>query len=149
MSCERGGITTSATPERRFINASSGWSSSYCSISVRAWPLKSGAIERGVRWGSNRSPNSTTTAVTATVCGMVNMLHNMAGRTSWTLANSLVALAVMVVVDLLLLPRLGILGAGIGWAAAIVTNNAVPLTQLWRSMGLHPFGRATLRAAAL
>jgi hydrogenase-4 component E len=32
----------------------------------------------------------------ATACGMVDMLLNMAGRTSWTLANSLVALAVMV-----------------------------------------------------
>jgi O-antigen/teichoic acid export membrane protein len=85
----------------------------------------------------------------ATACGMVDMLLNMAGRTSWTLANSLVALAVMVGVDLLLIPPLGILGAGIGWAAAIVTNNALPLGQLLISMGLHPFGRATLRAAAL
>jgi len=85
----------------------------------------------------------------ATACGMVDMLLNMAGRTSWTLANSVVALVVMIGVDLLLIPRLGILGAGIGWAAAIVANNALPLTQLVVSMGLHPFGRATVRAAAL
>jgi O-antigen/teichoic acid export membrane protein len=85
----------------------------------------------------------------ATACGMVDMLLNMAGRTTWTLANSLVALAVMVVVDLLLIPRLGILGAGIGWAAAILTNNLLPLTQISVSLGLHPFGTATLRAAAL
>ncbi|MCW2634648.1 MAG: multi antimicrobial extrusion protein MatE, partial [Blastococcus sp.] len=85
----------------------------------------------------------------ASACGMVDMLLNMAGRTSWTLANSVVALVVMVSVDLLLIPRLGVLGAGIGWAAAIVANNALPLTQLVVSMGLHPFGRATLRAAAL
>ena len=85
----------------------------------------------------------------ATACGMVDMLLNMAGRTSWTLANSVVALVVMIGVDLLLIPRLGILGAGIGWTAAIVANNALPLTQLVVSMGLHPFGRATLRAAAL
>jgi O-antigen/teichoic acid export membrane protein len=85
----------------------------------------------------------------ATACGMVDMLLNMAGRTSWTLANSVVALVVMVSVDLVLIPRLGILGAGIGWAAAIVANNALPLTQLVVSMGLHPFGRATVRASAL
>jgi len=85
----------------------------------------------------------------ATACGMVDMLLNMAGRTSWTLANSLLSLVVMVGVDLLLIPRMGILGAGIGWAAAIVANNALPLTQLYVSMGLHPFGRATLHAAAL
>ncbi|MCW2698983.1 MAG: multi antimicrobial extrusion protein MatE [Blastococcus sp.] len=85
----------------------------------------------------------------ASGCGMVDMLLNMAGRTSWTLANSVVALAVMVGVDLVLIPRLGILGAGIGWAAAIIANNALPLTQLVVSMGLHPFGRATLRAGGL
>ncbi|MGZ4550500.1 MAG: oligosaccharide flippase family protein [Blastococcus sp.] len=85
----------------------------------------------------------------ATACGMVDMLLNMAGRTSWTLANSVLSLVVMVGVDLLLIPHLGILGAGIGWAAAIVSNNALPLTQLFVSMGLHPFGHATRNAAAV
>ncbi len=69
ISSERGGITTSATPERRVISVASGWSSSYCSISVRAWALKSGAIERGWRSGSRRSPKSTTIAITPTVSG--------------------------------------------------------------------------------
>lgn len=85
----------------------------------------------------------------ATGCGMVDMMLNMAGRTTWTLANSVLAVAVMVGVDLLLIPRLGILGAGIGWAAAILANNLVPLTQLLVSLRLHPFGRATFLAAAL
>jgi O-antigen/teichoic acid export membrane protein len=85
----------------------------------------------------------------STACGMVNMMLNMAGRTSWTLANSVVAVGVMLLVDLLLIPRLGILGAGIGWAAAIIANNALPLGQLHVSMGLHPFGRATFMAAGL
>lgn len=85
----------------------------------------------------------------ATGCGMVDTLLIMAGRTTWTLTNSLVAVAVMVGVDLLLIPHLGILGAGIGWAAAIVTNNLVPLTQLLVAFRLHPFGRATLASAAL
>ena len=85
----------------------------------------------------------------ATACGMVDMLLNMAGRTSWTLANSLVALAVMIGVDLVLIPPLGILGAAIGWAAAILTNNLLPLGQLLVAYGLHPFGRATLAAGGL
>jgi O-antigen/teichoic acid export membrane protein len=85
----------------------------------------------------------------ATGCGMVDMLLNMGGRTSWTLANSLLSLTVMVTVDVLLIPRLGILGASIGWAAAIVANNGLPLTQLLLVLRLHPFGRATLAAAAL
>lgn len=85
----------------------------------------------------------------ATAFGMVDMLLNMAGRTSWTLVNSVVALAVMVVVDVLLIPRIGILGAGIGWACAIATNNLMPFSQLLVTYGLHPFGRATLFAAGL
>jgi O-antigen/teichoic acid export membrane protein len=85
----------------------------------------------------------------ATACGMVDSLLNMAGRTSWTLANSVVALTLMVGLDLVLIPHLGILGAAIGWAAAIVANNVLPLIQLVLSLGLHPFGPATLRAAAL
>lgn len=85
----------------------------------------------------------------ATACGMVDMLLNMAGKTSWTLVNSVIGLTVMVGVDLLLIPRMGILGAGIGWAAAIASNNLLPLTQLLVAYRLHPFGRATLSAAGL
>jgi O-antigen/teichoic acid export membrane protein len=85
----------------------------------------------------------------ATACGMVTMLLNMAGRTAWTLGNSLAALAVMVAVDLLLIPRLGILGAALGWAAAIVLTNVLALAQLWPTLRLHPFGPLTLRVLAL
>ena len=85
----------------------------------------------------------------ATACGMVDMVLNMAGRTTWTMANAVIAVAVMIGVDLLLIPRIGILGAGIGWAIAIATNISLPLIQLRVSLGLHPFGRATVTAAAL
>jgi O-antigen/teichoic acid export membrane protein len=85
----------------------------------------------------------------ATACGMVDTLLNMAGRTMWTLANSVAALVTMVAVDLLLIPRIGILGAAVGWAAAILVNNLLPLAQLIGSLRLHPFGRATLSAALL
>jgi O-antigen/teichoic acid export membrane protein len=85
----------------------------------------------------------------ATGCGMVDVMLNMAGRTMWTLANSIAALATMVVLDLALIPRLGILGAGLGWAAAIVVNNIVPLIQLRLAYGLHPFGPETRRAVVI
>jgi O-antigen/teichoic acid export membrane protein len=85
----------------------------------------------------------------ATACGMVDMVLNMAGRTAWTMVNAVIAVAVMIGLDLLLIPRMGILGAGIGWAVAIGVNISLPLIQLRVSLGLHPFGRATLTAAAL
>jgi O-antigen/teichoic acid export membrane protein len=85
----------------------------------------------------------------ATSVGMVDVVLIMGGRTSWNLANSLTALAVNVLVDLLLIPSLGLLGAAIGWAAAIGVNNLLPLAQVWRHMSLHPFGSGTATAVAL
>jgi O-antigen/teichoic acid export membrane protein len=85
----------------------------------------------------------------ATSVGMVDVVLIMGGRTSWNLVNSLVALTVTVVVDLLLIPPLGLLGAAIGWAAAICVNNLLPLVQVWRHMALHPFGAGTGTAVAL
>lgn len=85
----------------------------------------------------------------ATGCGMVDMVLNMAGRTTWNLANAFLALAVDIGVDLVLIPRIGIAGAAVGWAAAIVVNNVLPLAQLTGHLGLHPFSRGTLTAMAL
>ncbi|MFF5291547.1 lipopolysaccharide biosynthesis protein [Paractinoplanes globisporus] len=84
----------------------------------------------------------------ATGCGMVDMVLAMAGRTSWNLVNVLIALTVTIGLDVLLIPRLGALGAAIGLASAMVANNVLPLIQVGRVAGLHPFGRGT-RAAAL
>jgi len=84
----------------------------------------------------------------ATGCGMVDMVLAMAGRTSWNLANVLVALALTIGLDLLLIPRFGALGAAAGLACAMVANNLLPLIQVGKAVGLHPFGRGT-RAAAL
>ena len=84
----------------------------------------------------------------ATGCGMVDMVLAMAGRTSWNLVNVLIALGVTIGLDVLLIPRFGALGAAAGLACAMVANNVLPLVQVGRAVGLHPFGRGT-RAAAL
>jgi O-antigen/teichoic acid export membrane protein len=89
------------------------------------------------------------TMLLATGCGMVDAVLNMAGRTAWTFYNALAAVAVNVVLDLLLIPGYGIVGAALAWSAAIVVGNLVPLGQLYWAMRLHPFGRGTLVAAAL
>jgi O-antigen/teichoic acid export membrane protein len=85
----------------------------------------------------------------ATGCGMVDMVLAMAGRTSWNLVNVLVALAVTIGLDVVLIPRFGALGAAIGLACAMVANNVLPLVQVGRIVRLHPFGRATIAAAFL
>lgn len=85
----------------------------------------------------------------ATGCGMVDMVLAMAGRTSWNLMNVLIALAVTVGLDVWLIPRFGALGAAVGLACAMVANNLLPLAQVHRALGLHPFGRGTRAAAVL
>jgi O-antigen/teichoic acid export membrane protein len=72
-----------------------------------------------------------------------------AGRSSWSLANGLLAVVVNVGLDVALIPRYGITGAAIGWSAAITITNLMPLAQLALTVRLHPFGRGTFVSAAL
>ena len=81
--------------------------------------------------------------------GMVDVMLSMAGRTTWNLANGALALVVQVGLDLLLIPRYGGFGAALGWGAAIITANVVPLVQLAKVDHLHPFGRGTALAAVV
>jgi O-antigen/teichoic acid export membrane protein len=79
----------------------------------------------------------------ATGCGMVTVVLVMAGKTWWNLINIGVSLSLTIVIDLVLVPRIGIIGAGVGWAVALVVGNLLPLWQVWRHLGLHPFGPAS------
>lgn len=83
----------------------------------------------------------------ATACGPVDIVLLMAGKSSWNLLNTLVALTLNIGLNLLLIPRFGITGAGIAWAVSILANNLLPLAQTWTSLKLHPFGRGFPRAA--
>jgi O-antigen/teichoic acid export membrane protein len=85
----------------------------------------------------------------ATACGQVDMVLITSGRSSWSLVNGLLTVGVNVGVDLLLIPRYGILGAAIGWAVAIAVSNLMPLTQLAVVLRLHPFGRGAIIACLL
>ena len=82
-------------------------------------------------------------------CGQVDVVLTTTGRSTWSLANGLLAVIVNVSVDLALIPRYGIVGAAIGWAAAIGVMNLVPLTQLATVIRVHPFGRGWLAACLL
>ncbi len=146
-----------ATGDRRGANrlyqAATGW------LVLAAWPLYLGtAVFASVYLGLFGHGYRGATAVVvvlacamlvATGCGMVDNVLSMAGRTSWNLANVVTALGVQLAIDLPLIPRLGALGAAIGLATAIVTNNLVPLAQVAGVVKLHPFGRGTVAAAAL
>lgn len=84
----------------------------------------------------------------ATACGMVDMVLIMAGKSFWNLTNVLIAFAVNISLDIALIPTHGVLGAAIGWAAALLIGNLLPLAQVFHWFRLHPFGKATLLAFA-
>ncbi len=123
------------------------------------WPLYLLAVAFGPQvieiFGRSYSAGATVmvilglTMLLATGCGQVDMVLVTAGRSSWSLANGLLAVAVNVGVDVALIPRYGITGAAIGWSAAIILTNLLPLAQIAATRRLHPFGRGTLIAATL
>ncbi|MBO3750768.1 polysaccharide biosynthesis C-terminal domain-containing protein [Streptosporangiaceae bacterium NEAU-GS5] len=76
------------------------------------------------------------TMLVATACGMVDVVLIASGRTASSLANTVAAVAVSVVVDLVLVPRLGATGAALGWSAGVLVKNLLPLIQLTRRDGL-------------
>ncbi len=89
--------------------------------------------------------------VVATGAGPVDAILLMAGKSSWSMLNALLGLVLNVVLNLLLIPRSGITGAAIAWAVSLMAVNLLPLLQLWRLRGLHPFGPGffTVARAAL
>ena len=89
------------------------------------------------------------TMLLATAVGPVDVVLLMGGRSAWNLVNTLVALAANLALSFALTPRYGLAGAAVAFAAGILLNNLLPLVQVWRSMGLHPFGPGTGVAAAL
>jgi O-antigen/teichoic acid export membrane protein len=81
--------------------------------------------------------------------GNVTVVLLMGGKSVWALANTTIALLVNVVLSILLIPPLGITGAAVAWGASVVVNNVVPLWQVWRFLGLDPFGRGFFIVASL
>ncbi len=85
----------------------------------------------------------------AVASGPVDTLLLMAGRSGSSAANAGIALLVDVVGCLVLLPRIGILGAALAWAAAVVVRVSLAVFQVRRVVAVDPFGRAVLLAAVL
>ena len=87
------------------------------------------------------------TMLLATACGPVDSVLLMAGRSWVSLRNATVALTVNVGLNFLLIPMLGIRGAAISWAVAIVVRNLLPLLIVRRQLAMWPITSATVRVA--
>jgi O-antigen/teichoic acid export membrane protein len=87
------------------------------------------------------------TMLVATASGPVDVMLLMAGRSGLSLVNNAAALGVDLALDAVLIPRLGVTGAAIGWAVALLTRNLLPFAQVRRLLGMSPRG-AGLSVAA-
>lgn len=84
----------------------------------------------------------------AVASGPVDTLLLMIGRSGRSLANTLIALAVDLGLCLVLVPRIGIAGAGVAWVVAVVVRCALAVAQLRADLDLSPrFGDLALAAA--
>jgi O-antigen/teichoic acid export membrane protein len=87
------------------------------------------------------------TMLVTTGTGPVDVVLLMGGKSSWNLLNTLVAVTLNVVLNIVLIPPFGIVGAAVAWSASLLVNNLAPLVQVRRFLGLHPFGPAFPRVA--
>jgi len=72
--------------------------------------------------------------------GNVTVVLLMGGKSSWNVINAFGALVVNVGLNVVLMPRIGILGAAIAWAASIVLDNVAAVIEVWVLLRLRPFG---------
>jgi O-antigen/teichoic acid export membrane protein len=77
--------------------------------------------------------------------GTVSNLLAMAGHARLTLANSIAFLVLSLILDLLLIPRYGLLGAAVANAGAVAAVNLLRLWQTRRVLGIGPYDRRFLR----
>ena len=80
--------------------------------------------------------------------GTVSNLLAMAGRAKLTLANSLSFLALSLVLDVLLIPPYGLIGAAVANSTAVAAVNLLRLWQIRRVLGIGPYDRRFLRPLA-
>ncbi len=71
----------------------------------------------------------------------------MTGDSVASLVNHIAALIVLLGVSVVLLPRVGVVGAAWAWAASRLLLRVLALTRVWRSTGVHVFGPALALAA--
>jgi O-antigen/teichoic acid export membrane protein len=86
-------------------------------------------------------------AMIGAAAGPVDMLLLMAGKSTWSLGNTAVTLATNVVLNLILIPLLGIEGAALAWAASRIVANALPLFQVGRYLRFFPWGPGARHAS--
>ncbi|MFN8195869.1 MAG: polysaccharide biosynthesis C-terminal domain-containing protein [Nocardioidaceae bacterium] len=88
-------------------------------------------------------------SVVVLAAGNVQSLLLMSGRSSWAAVNKSIVLAFNVVGNLILIPRIGITGAAIVWAASMLVDTVLAAWQTHRATQVAVEVREVLRTGAL
>jgi O-antigen/teichoic acid export membrane protein/Mrp family chromosome partitioning ATPase len=80
--------------------------------------------------------------------GPCGLMLNMSGRPGLNVLDNLVGLVVNVALNLLLIPRYGMVGSAVAWAVSLCLVNGARVVQVWLAMGMLPFERAAAKGVA-
>ncbi len=72
---------------------------------------------------------------------------NMSGRVALNMTNNLIVLVLNVGLNLVLIPRMGILGSAVAWSLSLGLVNIARVVQVRIVLGHTPFGIATVKEA--
>lgn len=113
----------------------------YFIFAVHAHTLMSWIFGPGYEAGGAVLQLLSVAMLVATAIGPMDVLLLMAGKSILSLMNATVALAIDLMLCLILIPTMGIFGAGIAWAAAIIVKNLMCLWQVKKYLAIHVFSR--------
>jgi len=71
--------------------------------------------------------------------GPCGLMLNMSNRITLSMLDNVGALALNILLNLVLIPRYGIVGSAIAWAIALVVVNTARVIQVRRALGMLPF----------
>jgi capsular exopolysaccharide synthesis family protein len=77
--------------------------------------------------------------------GPCGLMLNMSGRPLWNMVDNITVLALNIALNLVLIPRYGIVGAAVAWAIALGLVNLARVAQVWWAMRMLPFDAGVLR----
>jgi O-antigen/teichoic acid export membrane protein len=78
--------------------------------------------------------------------GPCGLMLNMSGRPALSMVDNVSALALNVVLNLVLIPRYGIVGSAYAWAVSLTLVNLVRLVQVRIVLGMFPFDLGETKA---
>jgi O-antigen/teichoic acid export membrane protein len=116
-------------------------------VSAAAAPLLLSVFGKGYGAGETTLVILSLTMLVATACGPTDIVLLMAGRSGLSLFNNFAALVVDVALNIILIPQIGITGAAISWAAALVVRNVLPLGQVRSMLQMSPWSSGAVWVA--